>query len=102
MICVALGFVKREPGKVNGLHSTSVNPTCWSSHATLLDLDAAKEQFLHFYPLLTLDIEPPFVRNVKIIMGMLHAESIFNAICYHPTSDLLVWRLGERGDWYET
>ena len=37
----------------------------------LFDLDAAKEQFLHSYPLLTLDIEAPFVRNVKIIMSML-------------------------------
>jgi hypothetical protein len=68
----------------------------------LFDLDDAKEQFLHFYPLLTLNIEAPFDRNVKIIMGMLYAESIFKAICYHPTCDLLAWRLGERGDWYET
>jgi hypothetical protein len=33
----------------------------------------AKEQFLHSYPLLTLDIEAPFARNVKVIMGMLRA-----------------------------
>jgi hypothetical protein len=64
----------------------------------LFDLDDAKEQFLHFYPLLTLNIEAPFGRNVKVIMGMLRAASIFNAICYHRTCDLLAWRLRERGD----
>jgi hypothetical protein len=70
---IALGAVKREPGKVNGLQSTSVNPTCWSSQPMLFDLDEAKEQFLHSYPLLTLNIEAPFARNVKVIMGMLRA-----------------------------
>jgi hypothetical protein len=39
----------------------------------LFDLDEAKEQFLHSYPLLTLNIEAPFARNVKVIMGMLRA-----------------------------
>ena len=69
---VALGFVKRELGNVSGLHSTSVNPTFWSSQPMLLDLDDAKEQFLHSYPLFTLSIEAPFARNVKVIMRMLH------------------------------
>ena len=55
----------------------------------LFDLDAAKEQFLHSYPLFTPDIEAPFARNVKVIMGMLRASSIFNALYYHPTRDLL-------------
>jgi hypothetical protein len=70
---IALRAVKREPGKVNGLQSTSVNPTCWSSQPMLFNLDEAKEQFLHSYPLLTLNIEAPFARNVKVIMGMLRA-----------------------------
>jgi len=35
----------------------------------LFDLDDAKQQFLHFYPLLTLNIEAPFASNVKVIMG---------------------------------
>ena len=34
----------------------------------LFDLDDAKKQFLHFYPLLTFNIEPPFAINVKVIM----------------------------------
>jgi hypothetical protein len=34
----------------------------------LFDLDEAKEQFLHSYPLFTLSIEAPFARNVKVIM----------------------------------
>ena len=51
--------------------STSVNPTCWSSQPMLFDLDEAKEQFLHSYPLLTVNIEAPFARNVKVIMRML-------------------------------
>jgi hypothetical protein len=38
----------------------------------LFDLDVAKEQFLHFYPLLTVNIEAPFAGNVKVIMRMLH------------------------------
>jgi hypothetical protein len=46
----------------------------------LFDLDDAKEQFLHFYPLLTLNIEAPFARNVKIIMGILHAESSMRSV----------------------
>ena len=70
---IALRFVKRDPGKVNGLHPTSVNLTCWSSQPMLFDLDDAKEQFLHSYSLLTLNIEAPFARNVKIIMRMLRA-----------------------------
>jgi hypothetical protein len=37
----------------------------------LFDLDEAKEQFLHSYPLLTLNIEAPFARNVKVIMRTL-------------------------------
>ena len=73
MCGIALGAVKRELGKVNGLQSTSVNPTCWSSQPMLFDLDEAKEQFLHSYPLLTPNIEAPFARNVKVIMGMLRA-----------------------------
>ncbi len=72
MSAIALGCVKRDPGKVNGLHSTSVSPTCWSSQPMLFDLDVAKEQFLHFYPLLTVNIEAPFAGNVKVIMRMLH------------------------------
>jgi transcriptional antiterminator RfaH len=59
----------------------------------ILDLDDAKEQFLHSYPLLTVDIEAPFAGNVKVIIGMLRAWSIFDAICYHPRCDLLAWRL---------
>jgi len=55
----------------------------------LSDLDAAKEQFLHSYPLFTPNIEAPFARNVKVIMGMLRASSIFNELYYHPTRDLL-------------
>jgi hypothetical protein len=39
----------------------------------LFDLDEAKEQFLHSYPLLTVNIEAPFARNVKVIMRMLRA-----------------------------
>jgi hypothetical protein len=39
----------------------------------LFGLDAAKEQFLHSYPLFTPNIEAPFARNVKVIMGMLRA-----------------------------
>jgi hypothetical protein len=39
----------------------------------LFDLDDAKEQFLHSYPLLTMNIEAPFACNVKVIMGMLRA-----------------------------
>ena len=46
----------------------------------LFDLDEAKEQFLHSYPLLTVDIEAPFGRNVKIIMGMLHEESSMRSV----------------------
>jgi hypothetical protein len=66
---VALGFIKRDSGKVNGLHSTSVQTTYWSPQPMLFDLDDAKQQFLHFYPLLTLNIEAPFAGNVKVIMG---------------------------------
>jgi hypothetical protein len=66
---VALGFIKRDSGKVNGLHSTSVQTTYWSPQPMLFDLDDAKQQFLHFYPLLTLNIEAPFASNVKVIMG---------------------------------
>ena len=33
----------------------------------LFDLDDAKKQFLHFYPLLTFNIEAPFAINVKVI-----------------------------------
>jgi hypothetical protein len=86
---VALGFVKRESGNVNGLHSTSANPRSWSSQPMLLDLDDAKEQFLHSYPLLTVNIEAPFAGNVKVIMRMLRVSSIFNAIYYHRRCDLL-------------
>ena len=84
---VALGFVKREPGNVNGLHSTSVMQR--SGLSPFLDLDDAKEQFLHSYPLLTPNIEAPFPRNVKVIMRMLRVSAIFIAIYYHPRSDLL-------------
>ncbi len=35
----------------------------------LFDLDDAKKQFLHFYPLLTFNIEAPFAINVKVING---------------------------------
>lgn len=45
----------------------------WSSQPMLLDLDDAKEQFLHSYPLLTVNIEAPFAGNVKVIMRMLRA-----------------------------
>jgi hypothetical protein len=57
--------VKRESGKLIGLHLTSVNPAWWSSQPMLFDLDDAKKQFLHFYPVL---IEPPFAINVKVII----------------------------------
>jgi hypothetical protein len=45
------------------------NQTYWSPQPMLFDLDDAKKQFLHFYPLLTLNIEAPFAGNVKVIMG---------------------------------
>jgi uncharacterized protein YhhL (DUF1145 family) len=34
----------------------------------LFDLDDAKKQFLHFYPLLTVNIEAPFAANVKVFI----------------------------------
>jgi hypothetical protein len=34
----------------------------------LFDLDDAKKQFVHSYPLLTVNIEAPFAANVKIII----------------------------------
>ena len=34
----------------------------------LFDLDDAKRQFLHFYPLLTVNIEAPFAANVKVFI----------------------------------
>jgi len=68
----------------------------------LFDLDDAKEQFLHFYPLLTLNIEAPFGRNVKIING--NAARRVNLQCDLLSSNVrsASLALGERGDWYET
>jgi hypothetical protein len=47
----------------------------------LFGLDEAKEQFLHSYPLLTVDIEAPFARNVKVIMRSCAPNQFFGAIC---------------------
>jgi hypothetical protein len=42
----------------------------------LFDLDDAKKQFLHFYPLLTFNIEAPFAIKVKVIIGMAAVRAV--------------------------
>jgi hypothetical protein len=46
----------------------------------LFDLDDAKKQFLHFYPLLTFNIEAPFALKVKVIMGIARSRSALHRI----------------------
>jgi ABC-type sulfate transport system substrate-binding protein len=59
----------------------------------LFDLDDAKKQFLHFYPLLTFNIEAPFAIKVKVIV--INGNSAF-ALCFvsyyysHPALDLVI------------
>jgi ABC-type sulfate transport system substrate-binding protein len=69
---------------------TSVNQR-WPSQPMLFDLDDAKKQFLHFYPLLTFNIEAPFAIKVKVINGNSAFALCFAAYYYsHPALDLVI------------
>ena len=57
----------------------------------LFDLDDAKKQFLHSYPLFTPDIEAPFALKVKIINGNSAFALCFASYYYsHPALDLVL------------
>ena len=61
------------------------------SQPMLFDLDDAKKQFLHSCPLLTVNIEAPFVANVKIILRNGANElSPYIVFYYHLANDLIV------------
>jgi len=56
----------------------------------LFDLDDAKKQFLHFYPVLTVIIEAFFASNVKIILQDTGNRSSLNVVIYSHLAMVLI------------